>query len=75
MTEENNDQVRVVLGTSATKLQADLVQRGLQSRVRAIMAIHGIEREEAEKVLLEIYKENGKFGPAPTIPFPAEDGK
>lgn len=72
MARGTNDQVSVVLGMNATKIQADLVQRGLQSRVRGIMAIYGIEREEAEKVLFEIYKENGDFGTAPKIPFPPE---
>lgn len=70
MTEEN---IKVVLTTPITKIQADLVQRGLQSRVRAIMAIYGIEREEAEKVLSEIDLEIRKFGRVPIVPFPVEN--
>lgn len=66
---------RSVSSLNEVKLHADLVQRGLQTRVRAIMAIYGIDREEAQKVLVEINDENFEYGAPPRIPFPEENQK
>lgn len=73
--EEYGEKVSLVGTTSGVKLQADLVQRGLQSRVRAMMKIYGMTREEAEKVLVEIHDENFQYGAPPQIPFPEEHKK
>lgn len=70
--EEYGEKVSLVGTTSGVKLQADLVQRGLQSRVRAIMSIYGVNREEAETILDEIQNEYSEYGTPVQIPFPAE---
>lgn len=80
MSNEYSDNVHFsganAVGTiNEVKLHADLVQRGLQTRVRAIMAIYGIEREEAVKVLEEMKAEMNQYGRPTVIPFPDQIGK
>lgn len=73
MSQQYNDNVSLTGTVAGVKAQADLVQRGLQSRVRAIMALYGVNRTEAEKVLAEIHEEVLEYGPPITIPFPNEN--
>lgn len=80
MSKEYSDSVhfsgtKTIGSINEVKLHADLVQRGLQTRVRAIMAIYGIEREEAVKVLEEMKTEINQYGRPAVIPFPDQIGK
>lgn len=67
-----DDKTAIVISPTGVKVHADLVQRGLQSRVRAIMSIYGVNREEAETILDEIQNEYSEYGTPVQIPFPAE---
>lgn len=58
MSQTRNDKVSLSIGIPSVDQQVELVQHGLQSKVRAIMAIYGIDRAEAEKVIEEIMDEN-----------------
>ena len=49
---------KVVLSDAELNEQIEMMKLGLQSKVRAIMAIYGIDREEAQKLMDEIYEEN-----------------
>lgn len=75
MANEYNDKVSLAGSATFVKTQSDLVQRGLQSRIRAIMALYAIEREEAEKVMTEIQDEWMTYGQPPIIPFPEDEKK
>ena len=70
--EAYGDKTAIVISPNGVKVHADLVQRGLQSRVRAIMSIYGVNREEAEMILDEIQNEYSEYGTPVQIPFPAE---
>ena len=58
MTKTKNDKANIGIGVTAVEKQIELVQNGLQSKVRAIMSIYNIDRAEAEKVMNEILDEN-----------------
>lgn len=58
MTTTKNDKASIGISAAGVEIHIELVQNGLQSKVRAIMAIYNIDREEAEKVMNEILDEN-----------------
>lgn len=58
MTTTKNDKASIGISAAGVEKHIELVQNGLQSKVRAIMAIYNIDREEAEKVMNEILDEN-----------------
>ncbi|MGA9232135.1 MAG: hypothetical protein WBV68_08770 [Exiguobacterium oxidotolerans] len=55
MSKERNDNVTVALNSVGVETQLELFRNDLQSRIRAIMAIYGVNRSEAEKISEEIY--------------------
>lgn len=63
-----SDSINLKLTAKELQFQVDLVQRGLQSRVRAVMAIYGVDREEAERIMNEIYLETRIHGSPVIIP-------
>lgn len=73
MSQQYSDNVSLNGTVAGIKAHADLVQRGLQSRTRAIMALYGVTRAEAEKIMTEIQEEAVKYGPPVILPFPDEN--
>lgn len=56
----HSNHVDLAIGPEYAQKQVDLVNAGYQSRIRAIMSIYGVTRDEAEKIGSEIEVEQAK---------------